>query len=119
MPRLPTAEYGESTARVQQEYGKSTAKAGQRKRENARPGDALTVNSGFIATSLFTFEGEKTQFQRHLQSKKRDAGLFTSLYFALFIKDEMKKEPPDLKDQAAGVQKTSLVQRVGRRILPR
>ncbi len=28
-----------------------------------------------------------------------------SIYFALFTKDEIEKEPPDLKDQAAGVQK--------------
>jgi len=49
------------------------------------------------------------QFWYHLQSKKWDTGLFTSLDFALFIKGEIENAPNNL---AAGVKRISLVQRV-------
>ncbi len=45
---------------------------------------------------------KKYALQGTYVGEKRGEG---PLYFALFAKDEIEKEPPDLKDQAAGVQK--------------
>ena len=45
---------------------------------------------------------KKYGFHGTYPREKRGEG---PLYFALFTKDEIEKEPPDLKDQAAGVQK--------------
>ncbi len=49
---------------------------------------------------------KKYALQGTYAGEKRGEG---PLYFALFNKCEIEKEPPDLKDQAAGVQEQTLL----------
>ncbi len=65
---------------------------------------SLCVHGHSIPTFRFSWlRTKKCTLQGSYAGKKRGEG---PLYFALFIKDEDEMEkPPDLKDQAAGVQK--------------